>query len=451
MFRTILVILGILVGIRYSFKGAFYVLLFYLWIAYFRPDAWIWDRWVNDLNLSFLVGIAVVLATVFSKDRFRFGLGQFLMLLFLVHTAISTLNSPAGTDADLWPAWFDFARKIATSLMIVTLVTTAERMRLIFVVIAASLAFEGAKQGWAQLIINPGAVNSNTSPFMGDNNGVAVGMLMLVPILTAITATSKWAAERFTVRFLSIGVIYRAISTYSRGGFLSALALLGHYLLRTKQKFRAVFAVLVVAAVIYPVLPTAFWERMDTIQTAATAEQETELDTSTAGRLHFWRVAVNMGNDNPLLGVGFEAYPWLYNRYDFSGGRFGPRRAVHSAWYGLFAEGGYLGLAIFAAIFVRAFYVNWKARHLAKTRPDMASLAIYGVALEAALLVFVVGGTFVPHQYNEMLWHFLALTIALDHLVRQRVAQPAPTRADVLPAVPKNMPRLGISATVRPM
>ena len=41
MLRTIFVFILIVLGIRYSLKGAFYLLLFYLWIAYFRPDAWI--------------------------------------------------------------------------------------------------------------------------------------------------------------------------------------------------------------------------------------------------------------------------------------------------------------------------------------------------------------------------------------------------------------------------
>jgi hypothetical protein len=46
-------------------------------------------------------------------------------------------------------------------LLLVVLVTTEERLRMVFVLICVSLAFEGAKQGWAQLVLNPGGVNSN--------------------------------------------------------------------------------------------------------------------------------------------------------------------------------------------------------------------------------------------------------------------------------------------------
>jgi probable O-glycosylation ligase (exosortase A-associated) len=451
MLRTTFVIILLVIGLRYSLKGAFYLLLFYLWIAYFRPDDWIHGNWVARFNISFLVGAAVIVATAFSKERFRFGFSQLLMVLFVLQTLISLIYSPALEEgprvtALLWGTWTDFVRKVTIGLVLVSLVTTEERLRLVFVVIAASLSFEGAKQGWAQMILNPGAVNANPSPFMGDNNGVAVGMLMLIPVLTALIATSRWKIEKYIARFLLVGDLYRAISTYSRGGFLAAIAMGLHYLLRTKRKIRSLLAVGIVVAIIYPVLPDAFWNRMSTIRTAAEATSPEQRDWSSAGRLHFWDVALVMANDHPWLGVGFNSYNFLYDRYDFSGGEFGKGRAVHSAWFGMIAEVGYVGLGIFLVLFVRAFYVNWHARRLAKRRPDMANLVAYGTALETAMVVFAVGGSFVPHQYNEMLWHFVALTIVIDRLVRERIAQPVATTT-VAVAAPAPV-RLGF--TVQP-
>ena len=48
MLRLILVSLVILVGVFYSTKGPFYVLLFYLWNAYFMPEAWVWNSELMD-------------------------------------------------------------------------------------------------------------------------------------------------------------------------------------------------------------------------------------------------------------------------------------------------------------------------------------------------------------------------------------------------------------------
>jgi hypothetical protein len=68
------------------------------------------------------------------------------------------------------------------------------KFRAVLLVMALSLGLEGAKQGWFYLLTSPGGPNTNPIPFLGDNNGVAVGMLMLVPIFTLLAQTTpgKW-------------------------------------------------------------------------------------------------------------------------------------------------------------------------------------------------------------------------------------------------------------------
>ena len=66
-------------------------------------------------------------------------------------------------------------------------------------------------------------------------------------------------------------------------------------------------------------LPQSFWDRMETMN----GRPKISCDTSSASRLHFWRVAVDMANDHPLLGVGYNAYNGVYNHYDFSVGFYG--------------------------------------------------------------------------------------------------------------------------------
>jgi probable O-glycosylation ligase (exosortase A-associated) len=418
MLRTLFVIAIIVVGIRYSFKGPFYALLFYLWIAYFRPESWLWIDFVSLINLSLVVGVFVLLSTVLSRQKLRGGPATTLMLLFLGQSLLATLASPE--IAYSWPLWLNFAKSTIISCLIVGLVTDERRFRLALLVIAMSLGLEGAKQGWAQLVLNPGGQNNNTIPLLGDNNGVAVGMLMLVPMLLALAGTATGRFERWMHRFVAVGVLYRAISTYSRGGFVSCGVLLLHYVARSRQKAVAIIGVAVVAGLIYPVLPDAFWERMSTIQ-AATGDTESA-DESIRSRLHFWNVALAMAADRPLTGVGHNAFNVMYDRYDSSGGEYGAGRSVHNSWLGIAAELGYSGFVIFALLMAFAFRACLRARSLAKRDPKLQHFGQYAAALEAALLVFAVGGTFVPWQYCEMLWHTLALSGVLNHLVNEHAA-----------------------------
>src|SRR5205807_1235890 len=132
-------------------------------------------------------------------------------------------------------------------------------------------------------------------------------------------------------RFFIIGIVYRAISTYSRGAFLAAGALGLMFVLRSKQKLRATVTMVVIGGVVLGALPQSFWERMGTIHV-----QEDKLeDDSARSRFHFWRVAVEMANDNAIIGVGYNCYTRFYDKYDTTNGQYGRRRAVHSMWFGV--------------------------------------------------------------------------------------------------------------------
>ncbi len=416
--RTLFVLLLAGGFLFYAVRSPFYTLLFYLWVSYFRPETWAWSPVIQSLNLQLLVGVWLVLYTVVSAQRLRFGIGPLLLLVLLAHGALSTTQSLAFEYA--WRYWQEFAKALLIGYLMLVLITTEQRLRVTLVVIALSLGFEGAKQGWAQLILNPGGRNDNTFVLLGDNNGVAIGMLMLLSLLVGLIRTSSSRIERHIGKFLAVGVTYRAISTYSRGGFLSCAGLVLHYILRSQRKVVSLVVVGVVAAIVLPVLPTAFWDRMSTIQQAA--EGDVYVDGSAAGRIHYWRVAVIMANDRPLVGVGQNAYNAVYNSYDPSFGAYGYGRSVHSQWFGMLAELGYPGLILFITVLCWALFVCWRTRRLAGSHPQLANLGHYATAIEGALVTAIIGGTFYPFHYNEMLWHTIALSMVVWQLAMAHVA-----------------------------
>ena len=446
MLRAIFVGVIILYGLFQSFRSPFYALLFYLWIAYFRPEYWLWSDWVSQLNLSLIVGVLVLGSTLLSGRRLRLGIGPCLMILLLAQSLLSTMMSPAFDFSFVY--WQDFAKSTIISLLIVSLVDDERSLRLTFVVIAFSLGLESVKQGWAQMILNPGAVNENFNALLGDNNGVAIGMFMLASFIVALARTAPKHREKLAYRFAIIGIVYRGLSTFSRGGFLACGALGIHSLLRARRKFAAAFGIAVVCLLIVPVLSDAYWTRMSTISTA-TEDEETANDTS-AGRIHFWRVAVAMADAHPLTGIGHSAYTVMYDLYDFSEGEYGLGRAVHSSWFSVLAEYGYLGLLVFLMIIGYALLSCRRARRLAKKNPELQNLGHFAVAIEGALVAFAVGGTFVTFQYVEMLWHTLALAMVINRLAAERAAalQAAPRSA--APVVQPVRARIGVAAAVGP-
>ncbi len=406
MLRFIFVAIIVIGGLFFSLQSAFYSLLFYLWLAYFRPEQWLWADSITWLNLSLIIGIWTVLLTLFSRVRLYFDLRVGLIVLFLLQSLFSVVFSNYADVA--FKFWIDFAKFCVIAYLISVHGTTLKNFRLILLVIGLSLGFEGAKQGWAQLVLNPGGTNNNDMYALGDNNGVAIGMLMLVPILTAVAATASARWQRLVFQFMAIGVVYRALSTYSRGGFLAAIALGLVYIFRSQRRVPALAGVILAAVIILPVLPTAFWDRMSTIETP-----EEVTDASAVSRLHFWHVATLMANRNPVVGVGHNVYNLAYDEYDDAEGHFGVRKSVHSAWFGVAAELGYPGLLLFVAQIVLAFAACRRAKQAAALS-GQNDFAKFAFAIEGSLVAFCVGGTFIPFQYTEMVWHVIGLSIALN-------------------------------------
>jgi probable O-glycosylation ligase (exosortase A-associated) len=409
MLRVLLVSFLIALGTYYSLQAPFYALLFYLGNAYFRPEDWVSDDIIRSLNLSFSIGLYLVFVTLLCKKHLAWnGLITFC-LLFLVQAILSVVFSPYAEYC--WPYLLEFVKVAVISYLIVVLTTDFTRFRLVSIVIVLALGLEQGKQGWFYLITKPGGPNINPVPFLGDNNGVALGMLMLVPLVGLLYQTSHWKWGKTLWGILFVGCLYRALSTYSRGGFIAAIGMGVAWWLLSFRKLRIGIVIGLILVTIVPALPAGFWDRIDTIQTY----NETK-DASALGRLHFWEVARTMAAANPIAGVGFNGFNKAYDDFDFLNGAYGRQRSVHSSYFGVLAELGYPGLVIFIAILFLSLVACVRVRRWASTGRLPTELGKSAIALAAAMIAFIIGGAFLPSQYAENLWHIFGLTIALRRI-----------------------------------
>ena len=173
-------------------------------------------------------------------------------------------------------------------------------------------------------------------------------MAMLLPIIGALARhVDRLAEARVSVPERRRPVSRRSApiraAAFCRSAPSSAI-----WFWRSPHKLKTLCAVVIAAALILPVLPQQFWDRMSTID--APAE---ERDDSQQGRLHFWQVAVAMANDRPLIGVGHRGYEPAYNQYDWTrrpvSRPIAPCTVRGSACS---AELGYPGLLLFVLIIV---------------------------------------------------------------------------------------------------
>jgi O-antigen ligase len=195
---------------------------------------------------------------------------------------------------------------------------------------------------------------------------------------------------------------------------------------RSPRKFRALIGAATIAGLVFLVMPQQFWDRMNTINAS-----EEDRGDSAEGRLHFWSVARAMANAKPLTGVGFDGFSQSYEDYNTSGD-FGGERAAHSVWFGLLADMGYPGLILFVLLWGSSLVSCWRVSVKCKGDPQRKDLRLYANALMTSLVTFAVGGTFLPYQYNEMIWHFFGLATTLTFLAEEQpVEVTAPVAAPV--------------------
>jgi putative inorganic carbon (hco3(-)) transporter len=447
--RTILVFAILIPGLVAALMNRFAALLLYLWFALFRPQEWMWfdvTRWRLSLMLGILlVGPSIVMG-VFPNLTHPLSLGGLLFLICALLGQMNAFNPAVG-----W-MWLDFfARLLTVSLLAVTLVNTPRRYLQTLLVIAGSFGFHAAKAGLA-VVLGLGAVrfSEGAAGAFADNNGYAVGMAMIAPLLMCCGQNLERRALRLGFYAAGVLCVFGVIGTFSRGGFLAITA--GALVFATLQR-RRVLAVLVLVILAIPVgvfiqISKGFSERLETIQTYQQVG-----DASAMGRLHFWNVAVKIAEDYPL-GVGLFNYQPAYDTYDDSGGEFGHARSVHSSHFQVLAETGFLGAMVWVAMFGWALWVAFRIRRNAMrsetlTPGDQRLFVSASTGLIASMVAFLVGGAFVAMALNDLTWISFALVAALDRLFKQVSAASTPrgvsesSRAPLLEVTPQLAERIG--------
>ena len=227
--------------------------------------------------------------------------------------------------------------------------------------------------------------------------------------------------------------------TQSRGGLL-ALAVfgLGALSLQPKRKrWRAAGGVLLIALIAAPLAPDSVWERMSGLRNATDTGNLRDVDKegSAEQRFEFWKIASTVIRENPVAGVGLNAYPEA-NAVTSLRAEFKPmargKRDAHSTYLTVAAETGFVGLALFAGIFVLVMAgANRTRRRARDLLPNSAQQLTY---LQLGLLAFFIAGIFGSFALLSFLYISAAVLWAITHTVRDELDSIAAGGAGITPA-----------------
>ena len=113
-------------------------------------------------------------------------------------------------------------------------------------------------------------------------------------------------------------------------------------------------------------------------------------------------------------------------------------RAFHSIYFEVLGEHGWIGLAIFFAIFAVFFLDMRRIRRQVRDRPDLEWLGDLARALSHGVLIFMAGAAFIGIAFYPLQYYLFALAVSASAALHRAAAAPAPAPAEsrVAPALP---------------
>jgi probable O-glycosylation ligase (exosortase A-associated) len=246
---------------------------------------------------------------------------------------------------------------------------------------------------------------------LGDPNDLSLVLLFPFSFALSLTLSDKLSRNDRILGILTIIVLVLAIiATESRGGLLGVAAIAALFAWRrVKSKILLIGGGTVLLVALYIVAGIS--------SRKSGGAAEAGLDESAMGRLHAWEAAFGMAVDNPLSGVGMNNF--YSNYYFYSEYWDGLNHAVHSTWFGVLGETGFLGLFVFLGMVYSLLHCSYASlkRILEapkKFPPVMASIAEGNLS---GLVGFCVSGTFLTQGFTWPLYILLAFTVAIANFV----------------------------------
>lgn len=250
------------------------------------------------------------------------------------------------------------------------------------------------------------------SDFLGDENDVALAMILILPLAVYLFSQSRSLPARIFWGAGSVAIFLAVLFTFSRGGFVGLVILMLYWAWTSKNRVKAIGALVLAAGLVLAVTPARYWARMETI---------TETNSGTAQtRRNYWAAARRVFYDSPIWGVGGHNFGVLLPEYGID---FDPEKrarhwgkAAHSMYFQLLAEFGLIGVFLIGSVIVLNFRDLREVialNRMGRCPPSMGDLAR---SLRLSWVGFLVPAAFLSVLTYPHLYYLTALTVVVHRL-----------------------------------
>jgi O-antigen ligase len=366
------------------------------------------------------------------KEGSRFTGRQGMLLVLLVWCGMTTLTADFPlAAAEKW-GWVWKALVFAIFLPL----TLRTRLRiegavLVMVLSLAALVIAGGLKTAAG-----GGGYGMLQILLSDNTGLNEGSIIscvaiaAVPIVVWLTKYGTVFPGDWRVKLFGYALIFACllipVGTQARTGLLCIAVLLVLSLRTVKRRFLYISLLGAAGLVAVPFLPSAFTQRMSTIENH-------KADQSASTRLAVWAWTLDYVKDHPL-GGGFQAYLGNKVRLETTSSETSgsstavestviedKSRAYHSSYFEMLGEQGWPGLILWLWLNLSGLWQMEVLRRRWKNRsgPNEAWAAPLASALQQAGAIYLVGAAFVGIAFQPFVLMLIGLQCGLWSYLRR--------------------------------
>ena len=412
-----------------------------LWSAHIGVLLWIWVALLapNQELYGFMAGVpfnkvavvATIFATVFGQDKKKFYVDPTLVLVFLIFltATVSTYFGLISSDE----SWFYYDKIYKEDILVIcimSLMWSRHRIHMTLLVFCISISFTSVTEG-LEVFLSGGGHKVIGSGGLGDNNGIALVVDMMIPILYYLYQYSVNKKAKMTIVGVIVVSVFCVIGTNSRGGFIGLLIIGAVFLWNTKNKFSGFAAIIVIAAFMALVAPESWLDRIGSIHSSVT---DNDANGSFMGRVVAWKISTLIAFDHPFFGGGFAAVAhapvWYHYLDHISELSFIPSPNVpgfplvaHSIYFEVLGDMGFTGLILFLSVLGFALYNCRNIRRLSRGSPDLEWADDLARMLQISIVVYMVSGGALSYAYAESFWILVALISRLNRTIKDIVSE----------------------------
>lgn len=277
---------------------------------------------------------------------------------------------------------------------------------------AVPLALTALKH-YAEGVFVQGRVEGYSSGLAGNPNDLALMLVVILPLTLALVGVAKRLVTKVILAAMALLQIAAIVATFSRGGFIALVIVLGGFLLRLirQRTFApAVVAVMVLAAGA-TLLPTGYGARVGTI-----ADYQSDPTGSAQARWSDSLVAIQFIERHPLVGAGVGLDVLALN--DVRGATW---THVHDAYLTIGVDLGLLGMGLYVLLLLSSLRTARRAE-LDADREGLGDVGRLAGGVRIALVAFVFAAFFYPIPYHPYFYLLAGMALAARGILWERAA-----------------------------